>query len=260
MVPFHIWLPEAHVEAPTTGSVILAGILLKLGSYGFYVFLYHYFLSQLIYFTPFVYTLAVIGIVYTSLTAIRQTDLKRIIAYASVAHMNMIVLGLFSLNIQGVEGSIIQMISHGIVSSALFLCVGVLYDRYHTRLIKFYSGLVHVMPIFIVSFLLFTFANAALPGTCNFIGEFLIFVGILQDNFLVTLVASTSIILSGVYSLWLFNRLAYGNIKTQYIKQFVDMNEREFAVFIPLIFLTIFVGIFPDFLMNKLHAFYSVYF
>ena len=152
------------------------------------------------------------------------------------------------------------MISHGIVSSALFLCVGVLYDRYHTRLIKFYSGLVHVMPIFIVSFLLFTFANAALPGTCNFIGEFLIFVGILQDNFLVTLVASTSIILSGVYSLWLFNRLAYGNIKTQYIKQFVDMNEREFAVFIPLIFLTIFVGIFPDFLMNKLHAFYSVYF
>jgi len=253
MIPVHIWLPEAHVEAPTTGSVILAGILLKLGSYGFIRFSLPLFPLASIYFTPLVYTIAVLGVVYTSLTAIRQTDLKRIIAYASIAHMNLIMLGLFSLNIQGVEGSIIQMISHGIVSSALFLCVGVIYDRHHTRIVKYYGGLVNTMPIFITFFLIFMFANAALPGTCNFVGEILLFTGIFQDNVFVTVVSASGIILSAVYSLWLFNRIAYGNVKIQNIEAFSDMTYREFMVLCPLLFLTIFLGIYPNCLIDKLH-------
>ena len=253
MVPVHIWLPEAHVEAPTTGSVVLAGILLKLGSYGFIRFSLPLFPVASIYFTPLVYTLAVLGVVYTSLTAIRQTDLKRVIAYASIAHMNLIMLGLFSLNIQGVEGSIIQMISHGIVSSALFLCVGVIYDRHHTRIVKYYGGLVNTMPVFIVFFLIFMFANAALPGTCNFIGEILLFTGIFQDNIFVTIVSASGIILSAVYSLWLFNRIAYGNVKVQNIKGFRDMSYREFMILCPLLFLTIFLGVYPNCLIDKLH-------
>ena len=246
-------MPEAHVEAPTTGSVVLAGILLKLGSYGFIRFSLPLFPVASIYFTPLVYTLAVLGVVYTSLTAIRQTDLKRVIAYASIAHMNLIMLGLFSLNIQGVEGSIIQMISHGIVSSALFLCVGVIYDRHHTRIVKYYGGLVNTMPVFIVFFLIFMFANAALPGTCNFIGEILLFTGIFQDNIFVTIVSASGIILSAVYSLWLFNRIAYGNVKVQNIKGFIDMSYREFMILCPLLFLTIFLGVYPNCLIDKLH-------
>ena len=253
MVPVHIWLPEAHVEAPTTGSVILAGILLKLGSYGFLRFSLPLFPEASVYFTPLVYTLSVLGILYTSLTAIRQTDLKRIIAYASIAHMNLIMLGLFSLNIQGVEGSIIQMISHGIVSSALFFCVGVIYDRHHTRIVKYYGGLVNTMPVFITFFLVFMFANAALPGTCNFVGEVLLFTGIFQDNVFITIVSAFGIILSAVYSLWLFNRVAYGNVKIQNIKGFIDMSYREFMVLFPLMFLTIFLGIYPNCLIDKLH-------
>ena len=253
MVPVHIWLPEAHVEAPTTGSVILAGILLKMGSYGFIRFSLPLFPYASLYFTPLVYMIATISIVYTSLTAIRQTDLKRIIAYASIAHMNLIMLGLFSLNIQGIEGSLIQMISHGVVSSALFLCVGVMYDRFHSRLIKYYGGLVLVMPVFISIFLLFTFANAALPGTCNFVGELLLFTGIFQDNIFIAIFAATGIVLSGAYSLWLFNRISYGNLKIQHIKGFSDLTKREFHVLLPLIFLTIFFGVYPEVLFNKIH-------
>lgn len=253
MVPVHIWLPEAHVEAPTTGSVILAGILLKMGSYGFIRFSLPLFPYASLYFTPLVYMIATVSIVYTSLTAIRQTDLKRIIAYASIAHMNLIMLGLFSLNIQGIEGSLIQMISHGVVSSALFLCVGVMYDRFHSRLIKYYGGLVLVMPVFISIFLLFTFANAALPGTCNFVGELLLFTGIFQDNIFIAIFAATGIVLSGAYSLWLFNRISYGNLKVQHIKGFSDITTREFHVLLPLIFLTIFLGIYPEVLFNKIH-------
>jgi len=253
MVPVHIWLPEAHVEAPTTGSVILAGILLKLGSYGFIRFSLPLFPFGSIYYSPLVYTIATISIIYTSLTAIRQTDLKRIIAYASIAHMNLIMLGLFSLNMQGVEGSVMQMISHGIVSSALFLGVGVIYDRHHTRLLKYYGGLVQVMPVFITLFLLFTFANAALPGTCNFVGEVMLFTGIFQDNIVIAFFSATGIILSGAYSLWLFNRIAYGNLKVSFIKGFADVNRREFYILLPLAFFTILFGIYPDPILNKLH-------
>ena len=253
MAPLHIWLPEAHVEAPTTGSVILAGILLKMGSYGFIRFSLPLFPFASLYFTPLIYTIGLLSIIYTSLTAIRQTDLKRIIAYASIAHMNLIMLGLFSLNIQGIEGSLIQMISHGIVSSALFLCVGIVNDRYHTRLLKYYSGLVLIMPNFVSIFLLFMFANAALPGTCNFVGEFLLFIGIFQDNIFITILAASSIVLSGVYSLWLFNRVSYGNLKVQYIRGFSDITKREFFLLLPLIFLTIFLGFYPEVLFNKIH-------
>ena len=253
MAPVHIWLPEAHVEAPTTGSVVLAGILLKLGSYGFIRFSLPLFPFGSVYYAPFVYTVATVSIIYTSLTAIRQTDLKRIIAYASIAHMNLIMLGLFSLNMQGVEGSVMQMISHGIVSSALFLGVGVIYDRHHTRLLKYYGGLVQVMPLFITMFLLFTFANAALPGTCNFVGEVMLFTGIFQDNIVIAFFSATGIVLSGAYSLWLFNRIAYGNLKVSFIKGFADLNRREFYILAPLAFLTILFGIFPDPIINKLH-------
>lgn len=253
MIPLHVWLPEAHVEAPTVGSVILAGILLKMGSYGFIRFSLPLFPYASLYFTPLVYMIATISIIYTSLTAIRQTDLKRIIAYASIAHMNLIMLGLFSLNIQGIEGSLVQMISHGVVSSALFLCVGVIYDRHGSRLLKYYSGLVTVMPLFITIFLLFIFANAALPGTCNFVGELLLFTGIFQDNVLITIFAALGIILSGAYSLWLFNRVSYGNLKVQHIKNFNDISRREFFMLLPLIFLTVFLGIYPEVLLNKIH-------
>jgi NADH-quinone oxidoreductase subunit M len=194
-------LPEAHVEAPTSGSVILAGILLKLGVYGFLRFSLPFFPLASYFFTPLVYSLCVIAIVYTSLTAIRQTDLKRIIAYTSVAHMNLVVLGLFSFNQIGILGAIIQSLSHGFVASALFLVIGVVYDRHHTRMVKYYSGLVHVMPIFSVIFLIFTMANIGLPGTSSFVGEFLLFLGVLKANTLVAFLSASGMVFSGAYSL-----------------------------------------------------------
>jgi proton-translocating NADH-quinone oxidoreductase chain M len=254
MLPVHIWLPEAHVEAPTAGSVILAGILLKLGSYGFLRFSLPLFPYASVYFTPFIYSFACIAVIYTSLTAIRQTDLKRIIAYASVAHMNLVLIGMFVYNLQGLEGSILQQLSHGLVSGALFLCVGVIYDRHHTRLVKYYSGLAHTMPIYIAIFMFFSMANIALPGTSSFVGEFLILAGAFQTNTTVCVLSATGMILGGGYSLWLFNRVAFGNIKVQYMKAFSDVDKREFATLLPLIVLTLVMGIYPEIFLDPMHV------
>ncbi len=253
MLPVHIWLPEAHVEAPTAGSVILAGILLKLGSYGFLRFSLPLFPYASIYFTPLIYAFACIAVIYTSLTAIRQTDLKRIIAYASVAHMNLVLIGMFVYNLQGLEGSILQQLSHGLVSGALFLCVGVIYDRHHTRLVKYYSGLAHTMPIYIAIFMFFSMANIALPGTSSFVGEFLILAGAFQTNTTVCVLSATGMILGGGYSLWLFNRVAFGNIKVQYMNVFSDVDKREFATLLPLVILTLVMGIYPEIFLDPMH-------
>ena len=252
MLPVHIWLPEAHVEAPTAGSVILAGILLKLGSYGFLRFSLPLFPYASVYFTPLIYAFACVAVIYTSLTAIRQTDLKRIIAYASVAHMNLVLIGMFVYNLQGLEGSILQQLSHGLVSGALFLCVGVIYDRHHTRLVKYYSGLAHTMPIYIAIFMFFSMANIALPGTSSFVGEFLILAGAFQTNTTVCVLSATGMILGGGYSLWLFNRVAFGNIKVQYMGAFSDVDKREFATLLPLIILTLVMGIYPEIFLDPM--------
>lgn len=254
MVPFHIWLPEAHVEAPTAGSVLLAGILLKLGGYGFLRFSIPLFPEATAYFTPLVFTMSILAILYTSLTTLRQTDLKRIIAYSSVAHMNFVTLGLFSGNLQGIEGSILLMLSHGVVSSALFLCVGVLYDRHKTRMLKYYSGVAQMMPIFGTIFLLFTMANISLPGTSSFVGEFLVLVGAFQSNTTAAFLATTGIILGAGYSLWLYNRVAFGNLKVEYIHEFSDVTRREFAVFVPFLFLALFMGIYPEVFLDPMHV------
>jgi NADH-quinone oxidoreductase subunit M len=201
MFPFHIWLPEAHVEAPTIGSVLLAGILLKLGVYGFIRFSLVLFPDASLYFSPIVLTLSTIGLLFGSIAAIRQIDIKRIIAYSSIAHMNCVVLGLFSFNIYGLEGAILQSISHGFVSGAMFFLIGILYSRYHSRLVYYYGGLVHTMPLYSLLFLLFTLANIALPGTSSFVGEFLILMGIYQFNIITCCVSSLGVILCGSYSL-----------------------------------------------------------
>ena len=253
MFPFHIWLPEAHVEAPTVGSVLLAGILLKLGVYGFLRFSLSLFPEASIYFSPFVYLLSVLGIIFASLSAIRQTDLKRIIAYSSVAHMNLVTLGIFSFNIIGLEGSILQSISHGFVSGAMFLLVGILYDRYHSRLVYYYGGLVHMMPIYSVFLLIFTMANIALPGTSSFIGEFLLLAGIYKTNVLSCIIGALGVILCGAYSLWLYNRIIFGNLKVMFVTQFNDINYREFLILMPLLILVVFMGIYPSFFSEYIH-------
>lgn len=253
MVPVHLWLPEAHVEAPTAGSVILAGVLLKLGTYGFIRYQIPLFPNASFFFTPLVYTISVIGIIYTSFTAIRQSDFKRIIAYTSIAHMNLVMIGIFSFNSIGIEGAIFQSLSHGFVASALFLVIGIVYDRYHTRIVKYYSGLASVMPIYILVFVFFTMANIAFPGTSSFVGEFLILTGSFKSNTSVAFLGATGVILSGAYSLWLLNRIAFGNMKVQYYEKFLDLNKREFLCFLPLIIGTLLLGICPNIVLNSLH-------
>ena len=253
MVPVHLWLPEAHVEAPTAGSVILAGVLLKLGTYGFIRFSFPLFPEASLYFTPIVYLFAIVGIVYTSFTAIRQTDFKRIIAYTSVAHMNLVMVGLFSFNTIGLEGAILQSLSHGFVASALFLIIGVVYERHHTRMVKYYGGLVHTMPLYTSVFLFFTMSNIGLPGTGSFVGEFLILAGSFKTNSTATFISATSMIIGGCYSLWLFNRISYGNLKIQYLRDYIDINRREVFIFLPLIFGTITIGLYPEIFLNSMH-------
>jgi proton-translocating NADH-quinone oxidoreductase chain M len=253
MVPVHLWLPEAHVEAPTSGSVILAGILLKLSTYGFIRFSFPLFPEACFYFSPFVYSIAAIGIVYSSFTAIRQTDFKRIIAYTSVAHMNLVVIGLFSFNVIGLEGAILQSLSHGFVASALFLIIGVLYERHHTRLVKYYGGLAQVMPLYTIIFLFFTMANIGLPGTGSFVGELMILAGSFRVNTLITFISATGMIIGGCYSLWLFNRISYGNLKTQYISRYLDISKKEFFIFLPLLLCTFILGIYPSIFLDSIH-------
>ncbi|NLS20855.1 NADH-quinone oxidoreductase subunit M [Rhizobium sp. P40RR-XXII] len=245
MWPVHTWLPDAHVQAPTAGSVILAGILLKLGGYGLIRFSLGMFPNASEYFAPLVFALSVIAIIYTSLVAMMQDDIKKLIAYSSVAHMGYVTMGIFAANQQGVQGAIFQMLSHGIVSGALFLCVGVIYDRTHTREIAAYGGLVNNMPKYAVAMMVFTMANVGLPGTSGFIGEFLTLIGVFRANTWVALFAATGVILSAAYALWLYRRVIFGALEKENLKKLLDLSPREQLILYPLIALTIFFGVYP---------------
>ncbi|WP_416065984.1 NADH-quinone oxidoreductase subunit M [Rhizobium sp. ZK1] len=245
MWPVHTWLPDAHVQAPTAGSVILAGVLLKLGGYGLIRFSLGMFPVASDYFAPLVFAMSVIAIIYTSLVAMMQDDMKKLIAYSSVAHMGYVTMGVFAANAQGLQGSIFQMLSHGIVSAALFLCVGVVYDRTHTREIAAYGGLVNNMPKYAVAFMVFTMANVGLPGTSGFIGEFLTLIGVFRANTWVALFAATGVILSAAYALWLYRRVIFGALEKEKLKAMLDLSPREKIILYPMIALTIFFGVYP---------------
>ena len=252
MWPVHTWLPDAHVEAPTAGSVILAAILLKMAGYGFLRFSLGFFPLASDYFTPLVFSLSVIAIIYTSLIALMQDDMKKLIAYSSVAHMGFVTIGIFSLNKQGLEGSIIQMISHGLTSAALFLCVGAIYDRHKSRLISTYGGLVNGMPKFAFVFMIFTLAAIGLPGTSGFVGEFLVLIGVFQVNVLVAILASLGIIFAAAYMLWLYRRVVFGKAVRIDVKSMSDLNNIEMYIFAFLVLLTFIFGIYPDLLLNTI--------
>jgi len=245
MWPVHTWLPDAHVEAPTAGSVILAAILLKMGGYGFLRFSLPMFPIASLDFAPLVFALSIIAIIYTSLVALMQEDMKKLIAYSSVAHMGYVTMGIFAMNQEGVQGAIFQMLSHGLVSGALFLCVGVIYDRMHTREIAAYGGLVNNMPKYATVFLIFTMANVGLPGTSGFVGEFLTLLGIFKVNTWVALFATTGVVLSAAYALWLYRKVIFGALTKESLKGLLDLSPREKAVIYPLVVLTIFFGVYP---------------
>ena len=246
MWPVHTWLPDAHVEAPTAGSVILAGVLLKMGGYGFLRFSIPLFPEASQYFAPLVFGLSLVAVIYTSLVALVQEDMKKLIAYSSVAHMGFVTIGAFIMNMQSVQGSIFQMLSHGIVSAALFLCVGVVYDRMHTREIAAYGGLVHRMPRYAFTFMFFTLASVGLPGLSGFVGEFLVLVGTFKANTWVAFLATTGIILGAAYALWLYRKIVFGELTKDSLKGILDMNRREIAVFLPLVLITLWMGIYPS--------------
>ncbi|ADH89154.1 proton-translocating NADH-quinone oxidoreductase, chain M [Ancylobacter novellus DSM 506] len=246
MWPVHTWLPDAHVEAPTAGSVILAGILLKMGGYGFLRFSLPMFPEASAYFAPFVFTLSVIAIVYTSLVALMQEDIKKLIAYSSIAHMGYVTMGIFTLTQEGIQGAVFQMVSHGFVSGALFLCVGVIYDRMHTREIAAYGGIVHRMPLYATVFMVFTMANVGLPGTSGFIGEFLTLLATFGRNTWVAFFATTGVILSAAYALWLYRRVIFGALEKESLKGLTDLSGREMLSLVPLLLLTILFGVWPQ--------------
>ncbi len=245
MWPVHTWLPDAHVEAPTAGSVILAGVLLKMGAYGFLRLSIPITPLASDYFAPFVFTLSVIAVIYTSLVALVQEDVKKLIAYSSVAHMGFVTIGIFVMNTQGVQGAIFQMLSHGVVSGALFLCVGVIYDRMHTREIAAYGGLVHRMPRYAFVFMFFTLASVGMPGLSGFVGELLVLVGAFKANTWVATLAATGVILGAAYALWLYRRVIFGALLKDTLKTITDMNRREVLVFAPLVLVTFWMGIYP---------------
>ena len=246
MWPVHTWLPDAHVEAPTAGSVILAAILLKMGGYGFLRFSLGMFPLASEYFVPLIFALSVIAIIYTSLVALMQDDMKKLIAYSSVAHMGFVTMGIFTFNKQGIEGSMIQMLSHGLISAALFLCVGVLYDRTHSRLIKSYGGLVHILPKYSFVFMIFALGTLGLPGTSGFVGEFLVLVGTFKVNYLVAIIGSLGVILSAAYMLWLYKRVIFGKLEKDELKKIKDINLSESGILFVLAALVIFFGFYPD--------------
>ena len=250
MWPVHTWLPDAHVEAPTAGSVLLAAILLKMAGYGFIRFSVGLFPLASEYFVPLIFGLSLIAIIYTSFVALMQDDMKKLIAYSSVAHMGFVTMGIFTMTPQGIEGSIFQMISHGIISAALFLCVGVVYERMHTREISKYGGVVSVMPRYAVVFMVFTLGALGLPGTTGFIGEFLILLGTFKVNFLVATIASLGVILGAAYMLWLYRRIIFGEIKNAEVNKLVDLNRSEMIILSILAFVSILFGFYPDPLLS----------
>ena len=252
MWPVHTWLPDAHVEAPTSGSVILAAILLKMAGYGFIRFSLGFFPIASAYFAPLIFALSIVAVIYTSLVALMQKDMKKLIAYSSVAHMGFVTIGIFAFNSQGIEGSIFQMISHGIVSAALFLCVGVVYDRMHTREISEYGGVVNTMPRYSVIFLVFILAGLGLPGTSGFVGEFLVLIGAFKANYLVAFFAATGVVLSACYSLWLYRRVIFGAVANDNVKLLKEINKTELATLLPLVFLTILLGVFPNIILDTI--------
>jgi proton-translocating NADH-quinone oxidoreductase chain M len=259
IVPFHIWLPEAHVEAPTAGSVLLAGILLKLGIYGFIRYSIPLFPFGNTYFLPLVYTIGVISILYSSLVTIRQIDLKKIIAYASIGHMNFVLLGLFSQSLEGLMGSMYIMLSHGFISSGLFTTIGILYDRHHSRIIYYYRGLTSVMPLFAFFFFILNLANFSFPGTASFIGEFIILFPLLQLNPIIGILTTFSLLFSALYSIWLINRIIFGSL-TIYISKYNDVKLREIAILTSLVAMVIYFGLFPQIIFDQLLISFSYYF
>ena len=254
MWPVHTWLPDAHVEAPTAGSVILAGVLLKFGGYGFLRFSLPMFPLATLDFTPLIYTLSIIAVIYTSLVALAQEDMKKLIAYSSVAHMGFVTIGTFTLTIQGIEGAIYQMLSHGIVSAALFLVVGVVYDRIHSREIDMYGGLVHKMPAYALIFMVFMLASVGLPGTGGFVGEFLVLVGAFKANTWVAALAATGVILGAVYMLYLYRRVIFGQLTKEHLMKIGDLSRREMLVFAPLLILVLWMGVYPSSFLDIMHV------
>ena len=254
MWPVHTWLPDAHVEAPTAGSVLLAAILLKMAGYGFIRFSLGLFPIASEYFVPLVYFLSLVAIIYTSLVALMQEDMKKLIAYSSVAHMGFVTLGIFTMTQQGIEGSIFQMISHGLVSAALFLSVGVVYERHHTRLISRYGGLVQIMPKYAIVFMVFTLGALGLPGTSGFVGEFLILMGTFKKSFLVATIASLGVILGAAYMLWLYKRIIFGDIIDNQLKSMTDLKKFEILILFSLVIPIIYFGFYPEPLINSMET------